>query len=214
MGHISGVSCRFFYVKGEIKDLFKKLKEKTLYYAKSPLGPWALFANSFAESSFFPIPPDLLQMALSFLKPKKSFSYAFISSIASTIGGILGYLIGLYLMEVVGFPVLRFYNLMDKFELVKKMYLEKDVLIVFTAAFTPIPYKLITITAGAVKLNIVNFVIASFVGRSTRFFGVATIIYFFGEKTRKFLEKYLNLLSIIFFLLLVLGFLVIKYLVK
>lgn len=194
--------------------MFKRLKEKTLYYAKSPLGPWALFANSFAESSFFPIPPDLLQMALSFLKPKKSFSYAFISSLASTLGGILGYLIGLYLMEVVGFPVLRFYNLMDKFELVKKMYLEKDVLIVFTAAFTPIPYKLITITAGAVKLNIINFVIASFVGRSTRFFGVATIIYFFGEKTKGFLEKYLNLLTIIFFLLLVLGFLVIKYLVN
>lgn len=194
--------------------MFKKLKEKTLQYAHSPLGGWALFANSFAESSFFPIPPDMLQMALSFLKPKKSFNYALISTIASTLGGVAGYLIGLYLMELIGFPVLRFYNLMDKFEVVKRMYIEKDVLVVFTAAFTPIPYKLITITAGAVKLNILNFIAASFVGRAARFFLVATAIYFFGEKVKGFLEKYLNILTILFFVLLILGFVVIKYLVK
>jgi len=194
--------------------LFKKLKEKTLQYAHSPVGGWVLFANSFAESSFFPIPPDMLQMALSFLKPKKSFNYALVSAIASTLGGIAGYMIGLYLMELIGFPVLRFYNLMDKFEVVKRMYIEKDVLVVFTAAFTPIPYKLITITAGAVKLNIFNFILASLVGRSARFFMVATAIYFFGEKVKGFLEKYLNLLTILFFILLILGFVAIKYLVK
>lgn len=194
--------------------MFKKLKEKTLQYAHSPVGGWVLFANSFAESSFFPIPPDMLQMALSFLKPKKSFNYALVSAIASTLGGIAGYMIGLYLMELIGFPVLRFYNLMDKFEVVKRMYIEKDVLVVFTAAFTPIPYKLITITAGAVKLNIFNFILASLVGRSARFFMVATAIYFFGEKVKGFLEKYLNLLTILFFILLILGFVAIKYLVK
>ncbi len=194
--------------------MFNKLKEKTLHYAHSPVGGWVLFGNSFAESSFFPIPPDMLQMALSFLKPKKSFYYAFLSTVASTLGGVFGYIIGLYLMELIGFPVLKFYNLMDKFDIVKRMYMEKDVLVVFTAAFTPIPYKLITITAGAVKLNIFNFVIASFVGRAARFFLVATAIYFFGERVKGFLEKYLNILTVLFFVLLVLGFVAIKYLVK
>jgi len=194
--------------------LFDKLKEKTLSFAHSPMGSWFLFLNSFTESSFFPVPPDMLQMALSFLKPKNSFKYAIISTIASTLGGIAGYLIGLYLMEFIGFPILKLYNLMDKFELVKKMYMEKDVLVVFTAAFTPIPYKLITITAGAVQLNIVNFIAASFVGRAARFFLVATAIYFFGERVKGFLEKYLNLLTILFFVLLILGFIAVKYLIK
>jgi membrane protein YqaA with SNARE-associated domain len=117
-------------------------------------------------------------------------------------------------MEFIGFPILKLYNLMDKFELVKKMYMEKDVLVVFTAAFTPIPYKLITITAGAVQLNIVNFIAASFVGRAARFFLVATAIYFFGERVKGFLEKYLNLLTILFFVLLILGFIAVKYLIK
>lgn len=194
--------------------MLKKLKDKILQYAYSPVGDRVLFLNSFAESSFFPIPPDLLQMALSFLRPKKSFYYALLSTVASTLGGIAGYFIGLYLMELIGFPILRFYNLMDKFELAKKMYMEKDVLVVFTAAFTPIPYKLITITAGAVKLNITNFILASLVGRAARFFLVASAIYFFGNSVKGFLEKYLNLLTILFFILLLLGFLVINYLVK
>lgn len=194
--------------------MFRKLKEKTLAYAKSPMGTWALFVNSFTESSFFPIPPDLLQMALSFFKPKSSFKYAFISTIASALGGIAGYLIGMYLMDLIGYPIIEFYNMMDKYEIVKKMYMEKDVLIVFTAAFTPIPYKLITITAGATQINFINFVLASIVGRAARFFLVALAIYHYGEKIKPFLEKYLNLLTVLFFILLVLGFVVIKYLVR
>lgn len=194
--------------------MFKKLKEKILHYAERKHGSFILFINSFTESSFFPIPPDLLQMALSFIKPKKSLYYAFLSTIASTLGGVFGYIIGVYLMNYIGLPIINLYNLQSQFETVKTMYAEKDVWIVFTAAFTPIPYKLITITAGAVRLNFFNFVIASAIGRAMRFFLVGFSIYFFGEKVKPFLQRYLNLLTVLFFILLVLGFLVIKYIVK
>ncbi|MCX7991287.1 MAG: DedA family protein [Proteobacteria bacterium] len=194
--------------------MFKKLKEKILHYAEKKHGSAILFLNSFTESSFFPIPPDLLQMALSFINPRKSIFYAFLSTIASVLGGILGYFIGVYLMDYIGMPIINFYKLQSQFETVKGMYYEKDVWIVFTAAFTPIPYKLITITAGAVRLNIINFILASAIGRAMRFFLVGLSIYFFGEKVKPVLVKYLNLLTILFFVLLVLGFVVIKYLVK
>ncbi len=194
--------------------MFNKLKEKIVHYAERKHGSAILFLNSFTESSFFPIPPDLLQMALSFINPKKSIFYAFLSTVASVLGGVLGYFIGVYLMDYIGMPIINFYKLQEQFETVKKMYYEKDVWIVFTAAFTPIPYKLITITAGAVSLNLINFIIASAVGRAMRFFLVGLSIYFFGERVKPFLAKYLNLLTVLFFILLVLGFVVIKYIVK
>lgn len=194
--------------------MFERLKERIIHYAEKKHGSAILFLNSFTESSFFPIPPDLLQMALSFINPKKSIFYAFLSTIASVLGGILGYLIGVYLMDYIGMPIINLYKLESQFELVKKMYYEKDVWIVFTAAFTPIPYKLITITAGAVRINFLNFIIASFIGRAMRFFLVGFAIYFLGEKVKPFLSKYLNLLTVIFFIILILGFIIIKYLVK
>ncbi len=194
--------------------MFNKLKDKILHYAEKKHANWVLFLNSFTESSFFPIPPDLLQMALSFIKPKRALWYALLSTIASTLGGVLGYIIGVYLMDYVGWPIINLYKLEAQYEVVKKMYAEKDVWIVFTAAFTPIPYKLITITAGAVKLNLFNFIVASAIGRALRFFLVGFSIYFLGEKVKPFLQKYLNLLTILFFILLVLGFVVIKYIIK
>jgi membrane protein YqaA with SNARE-associated domain len=191
--------------------LLKKLYDWVLHWAHTPYGTWALFILAVVESSFFPIPPDVLLIALAISIPAKSFRYAFICSIGSVIGGLFGYLIGYGFMDVVGFRIIEFYNMHNQYESLKISYEKSDVFIVFIAAFTPIPYKLITITAGAFHINILAFAVASIVGRSARFFLVSTLIYYFGPSIRKFIDKYFNLLTIIFTILLVLGFIVIKY---
>lgn len=195
--------------------LLRKLYDWVLSWAHKKHSSTALFILAFAESSFFPIPPDILQIALSVSKPKKSFFYAFISSIGSILGGIFGYFIGLklwYLLKdfffsyIPGFTPEIFNILQTKYELY-------NFWIVFTAGFTPIPYKIITISAGLFGVSFLMFVIASTISRSARFFIVASLIYFFGPKIKEFIDKYFNLLTLIFIILLVGGFIVIKYLV-
>ncbi len=155
------------------KHILRRVYDWVLHWAHTPYGTWALFMLAFTESSFFPIPPDVLLIALAISIPAKSFRYAFICSSGSVIGGLFGYLIGYHLMDIVGFPVIKFYNMQEQYEMVKHSYERHDAMIVFIAAFTPIPYKLITITAGAFKINIFTFAIASIVGRSARFYIVA-----------------------------------------
>ena len=196
------------------RNIIRRLYDWVLHWAHLPYGRWALFILAFAESSFFPIPPDVLLIALSLSIPLKAFRFAFICSLGSVIGGLFGYFIGYQLMDILGFPVLEFYGIMDKYELVRKSYEENNALIVFIAAFTPIPYKLITITAGAFKLNIFTFTAASVIGRSARFYMVAWLIHRYGEKIKDFIDGYFNLLTIIFTALLILGFIVVKLFVQ
>ena len=194
--------------------LLRKLYDWVLSWAHKRHSSAALFILAFAESSFFPIPPDILQIALSVSKPKKSFFYALISSAGSVLGGIFGYFIGLKLWSflkdfffsyIPGFTPEIFNILQAKYELY-------NFWIVFTAGFTPIPYKIITISAGLFGISFLMFIIASTVSRSMRFFIVASLIYFFGPKIKKFIDKYFNLLTIIFIILLVGGFIAVKYL--
>lgn len=194
------------------KHILKRLYEWVLQWAHTPYGIWALFILAFTESSFFPIPPDVLLIALAISIPAKSFRYALICSAGSVIGGLLGYFIGWQLMDFIGFPIINFYGIMDKYEIVRRSYEDHNALIVFTAAFTPIPYKLITITAGAAKINIITFTIASMIGRSARFFLVAWLIHRFGQRIKEFIEKYFNILTVIFTVLLLLGFIVVRLL--
>ena len=189
----------------------KKLYDWVLHWAHTPYGVPALFGISFAESSFFPVPPDVLQIALSISRPAKSFYYAFISAIGSVLGGILGYGIGLFLMDIIGWPILRMYGLQTKYEIVQALFQKYDAWAVAIAGFTPIPYKLFTIASGAFDIHFGVFVIASVLSRSARFFIVATLIYFFGRPIKAFIEKYFNLLTFVFFALLIGGFLAIKY---
>jgi membrane protein YqaA with SNARE-associated domain len=181
-----------------------------LYWAKTPYGTWALFILAFSESSFFPIPPDVLLIALSVVLPKKSLRYALVCSVGSILGGCFGYLIGWQFMATIGDAIIRFYGLIDKYEYIQQLYSLYDAWVVGIAGFTPIPYKVFTITAGAFRINFAVFLIASAVSRSARFFIVGGLIYLFGPKIESFIERYFNPLAIAFVILLILGFVVIK----
>jgi membrane protein YqaA with SNARE-associated domain len=192
--------------------LIRRLYNWVLHWAETPYGPIALFLLSFAESSFFPIPPDVLLIALAISIPARSFRYALNCSIASVLGGLFGYGIGVFLMDSIGMRILDLYGFMDKYEYVQDLYMRHDAWAVGIAGFTPIPYKVFTISAGAFKISLPVFILASAISRSLRFFIVATLIYFYGKKIRTFIEKYFNLLTIIFSVLLIGGCGLIKYL--
>jgi membrane protein YqaA with SNARE-associated domain len=186
--------------------LLKTLYNWVLHWAHTPYGTPALFGISFAESSFFPVPPDVLQIALSISRPKRSFFYASVSSVASVLGGMAGYAIGVYLMSLIGWPILRFYGLEAQYDQVKILFQKYDAWAIAIAGFTPIPYKLFTIASGAFSIHFGVFVIASLLSRSARFFLAGLLIYFFGESIKGFIDRYFNLLTLIFFALLILGF--------
>lgn len=190
--------------------LHRRLYDWTLHWAHTPYGSIALFALAFCESSFFPIPPDVLLMALAFSLPKKSFKYAAICSVGSILGGCFGYFIGYQLLEHIGLPILNLYGITDKFNLVKERYSANAFAAVAVAGFTPIPYKVFTIAAGVCKVNIWTFILASAVSRSGRFFIIAGLTYLFGSKIKGFIDKYFNLISIAFVILLIAGFLIVK----
>jgi membrane protein YqaA with SNARE-associated domain len=192
--------------------LVKRLYDWVLRWAETPYGTWALFILAFCESSFFPIPPDVLLIALSVALPRRSLKYALVCSAGSLLGGCFGYLIGYQLMASIGDPIIRFYGLFEKYEYIQSLYARYDAWAVGIAGFTPIPYKVFTITAGAFRINFMVFLIASAVSRSARFFLVGGLIYIFGPKIQSFIERYFNILAVVFVILLVLGFILIKYL--
>jgi membrane protein YqaA with SNARE-associated domain len=191
--------------------LIKKLYDWVLHWAETPYAVPALFILAFAESSFFPVPPDVLLIALAISIPKKAFKFALICMLGSVIGGVLGYGIGLYGYESVGKPIVDFYHGQEVMELIKTKYDQHGFLGILIAAITPIPYKVFTIASGVFKFDFWLFTLASIIGRSTRFFIVAGLIWKFGSPIKNFIEKYFNLLSILFIILLAGGFLLIKY---
>jgi membrane protein YqaA with SNARE-associated domain len=189
----------------------KKLYDWVLHWAETPYAVPALLILAFAESSFFPIPPDVLLITLAIAIPRKSFKYAVICTAGSVLGGMLGYVIGMELMDAIGMPILTFYGATEQYEHIQGLYRQYDAWAVSMAGFTPIPYKVFTIAAGAFKIDFLVFVLASVAGRGGRFFLVAGFIYFFGPSIKNFIDKYFNLLTFIFFILLILGFILIKY---
>ena len=194
--------------------LLRRLYEWVLSWANKKYSSLALFILAFAESSFFPIPPDVLQIALSVSKPKKSFFYAFVSSLGSILGGIFGYFIGLklwYLLKDFFFTYVPGFT-PEVFSLIQAKYNLYNFWIVFTAGFTPIPYKIITISAGLFGISFAMFIIASTISRSARFFLVAALIHFHGPKIKEFIDKYFNSLTILFLILFIMGFVAIKLL--
>lgn len=188
----------------------RRLYEWVLGWADRPTGPVALFSLSFAESFFFPIPPDPLLMALALGRPKRAYWFALLTTIGSVLGGIGGYYIGLMLFEQFGRPVLEFYGAMGKFEQVGELYRENLVLALGTAGFTPIPYKVFTIAAGAFVIPLLPFIVVSAVSRGLRFFLVAALIHRFGAPVKAFIDRYFNLLTVVFVVLIVLGFYVVR----
>lgn len=192
----------------------RNIYDWVLHWADTPYGLLALALIAFAESSFFPVPPDPLLIALCLGSLKKSWRFAFTTSAASVAGGMLGYLIGFGIWEAIdsfffryvpGFTESLFETVMNNFHLHGFWY-------VFAAGFTPIPYKVFTIASGVFKLNFFLFVLASSISRSLRFFLVAGLFRKFGPGIKNFIDKYFNLLAILFFLLLFGGFLIVKFL--
>lgn len=214
--------------------MIKRLYEWVLHWAQTPYAIPALIVLAFAESSFFPIPPDALLIVLCLGMTPKSFHYAAYCTIGSVLGGILGYYIGFAAYDFIGVRIIEFYGLQEKMIWLAGRYSEVGVMALFVAGFTPVPYKLFTIATGmfdAVSIGsaagatlsslkveglkamgLPTFVLVSSISRAARFFLVAALIYFFGDKIKLFVDKYFNLLTIAFMILLVLGFIVVKYL--
>jgi len=193
----------------------RRLYDWVLSWADSPFGTAGLAGISFAESSFFPIPPDVLQIALSVARPTRSYLYAAVSTVASVAGGILGWLIGWGLwqaMEPWFFGYVPGFS-REKFEYVETLYRGNAFLAIFAAAFTPIPYKVFTIAAGVCSVPLPVLVAASALGRGARFFIVATVTYFGGRAAKKMLDKYLELVTILLLVAIVAGFAAIKFLI-
>jgi membrane protein YqaA with SNARE-associated domain len=196
----------------KIRDFLFSLKLWVENFADKPYAGIALFIIAFAESSFFPIPPDVLLIAIALLKPRLSFRYALICSIGSVLGGMFGYLIGFQFYELIGKKIIEFYHLQQQYDAVKTMYDKNAFVAIAIAGFTPIPYKVFTIAAGAFQVSFPTLVIASALSRPARFFLVGGLIYFFGPRVKTFIDKYFDWLTIAFVILLILGFVLIKYL--
>ena len=191
--------------------MIRRLYDWVLSWADTRYGVPALAVVSFIESSFFPVPPDPLLMALSLGKPKRSFRYAAVCSVMSVLGGIVGYLIGWGIWELVSDYFFTYLFSQETFLYVSGKYEENAFMAILGAAFTPIPYKVFTISAGVFKISLPILIAASVIGRSARFFLEAGLIFFYGVRIKSFIDKYFNLLITLFFVLLVLGFLVVKF---
>ena len=180
-------------------------------WAETKRAEQALGVIAFAESSFFPIPPDPLLIAMVMARPIHFLRHATICTLASVLGGIAGYGIGVALFSTIGTWIVHTYGLEEEFIHIGTRYVDNAFLTVFAAAFTPIPYKLITIAGGVFKINFLMFVVASIIGRGMRFFLVAFLVHQLGRRYKDVIEKYIDLLSIIFVVLIVLGFVTLKY---
>ncbi len=198
----------------EKPNWLKRLYHWVLHWADTPHGLTALVVLAFIESSFFLIPPDVLLIALCMGAPRRSLKFAFWCSLGSVAGGALGYLIG-YAAEPLGrwfiIDVLGYSAAWDK---VAELYGQNAFLAILTAAFTPIPYKVFTIAAGVFheQVSLGTLLAASAIGRSGRFFLVAGAIFFFGPPIKRLLDKYLEIFTVVFMVLLIGGFVLIKYL--
>lgn len=193
------------------RKVIRRLYGWVVGWAETRRAEQALAGIAFAESSFFPIPPDPLLIAMVMAKPTHFLRHATICTVASTFGGVFGYLIGLMLFSTVGTWIIETYHLQEEFVHIGTRYEENALLTVFTAAFTPIPYKLITVAAGVFQINFVMFVFGSLIGRGMRFFLVAFLMHHLGRRYKDSIEKYIDILSVAFVALLILGFLALKY---
>ena len=205
----------------EKPNIIRRMYDWVLHWANTKYALPALFILAFAVSSFFPVPPDVLLIAMAVSVPSKAFRYALVCTLGSVTGGMFGYLIGYELWysnsgDFSGFANVFFHYIPgfteELFFKVSKMYEENAFLAVFTAGFTPIPYKVFTITGGVCKINFLTFILASSIGRAMRFFLVSAIIFKFGAPIKSWIEKYFNLVAIVFTVLLIAGFAVVKYL--
>jgi membrane protein YqaA with SNARE-associated domain len=192
--------------------MLQRLYNRLIDLAAGPNALWALIAVAFAESSFFPIPPDVVLIPMMLARPRAAWRLAAICTLVSVAGGMLGYAIGYWGFDLIGRPILEFYGAMPRYEALKAGFDRWGVWIIIIKGMTPIPYKLVTITSGALRFDFAAFVGASIVSRSLRFFLLALLLWWFGPAVRDFIEKRLMLVTSVFAACLVGGFVVLRYL--
>lgn len=193
--------------------MLRRLYDRTMVLASRRHAIWVLAGISFAESSFFPLPPDVLLIPMVLAARERAFRFAAVCTVASVLGGIFGYFIGYALFEAVARPILDLYGYVEKFADFQALYNEWGAWIVFTAGLTPIPYKVFTIASGVSQLDFTVFVVGSTLSRGLRFFLVAGLLWYWGEPIRDFIERYLGPLTITFCVLLLGSFVLLKYVV-
>lgn len=189
----------------------RKIYDAVFHLSKDNGAMYWLFAVAFIESSFFPIPPDVMLIPMILAAPDKAWKIAGVATVGSVIGAYFGYAIGFYFFQLIAEPLLSFYGYLDKFNSFKNLYNQYGAWIVFGAGITPFPYKIITIASGVVHTNLLVFTVASIIARGMRFFLVAWLLKKYGEAMREFIEKNLGWLSVVFLLLLIGGFAAIKF---
>ncbi len=192
--------------------MLKKLYEWTLAKAAHPHAERWLAGLSFAESSFFPIPPDVVLAPMCLSRPEKSLRYAFICTVASVLGALLGYAIGYFLLESIGEPILEFYGVVEEFETFKANFNAYGWIIVLLAGFTPLPFKVITIAAGATAMPLYILIFASIIARAARFFLVAILLWKFGPPMKKWIDENFALATTLVGILFIGGFAAVKLL--
>lgn len=192
--------------------MLKRLYEWTLDKAAHPHAERWLAGISFAESSFFPIPPDAMLLPMCLSRPERAFRYAFICTVASVLGALLGYAIGYFLFETIGQPILNFYGLGEDFAGFSEQFNDQGWIIVLLAGFTPLPFKVITIAAGATMMPLYILIGAAIISRAARFFLVAALLWKFGEPVKRLIDKHFALVTTVVGILAVCGFLAIRYL--
>ncbi|MGD9869091.1 MAG: YqaA family protein [Hyphomicrobiales bacterium] len=192
--------------------MLRALYDRTMQLSAHPRAGWLLALVAFIESSVFPIPPDVMLIPMVMANRARAWAYAAMCTVASVLGGIAGYAIGLFLFEALGKPLLDFYGYAEAFARFAAQYNDYGAWIVFIAGVTPFPYKVITIASGATHLDFLVFVIASVAARGLRFFIVAGLLYWFGPPVREFIERRLGLMFTLFVILLIGGFVAIRFL--
>lgn len=197
---------------GSARNPIRRLYDWVVAWADRPSGPAALGAVAVAESVFFPIPPDVLLIPLCLGRPRKAFRFALLCTAGSVVGGVLGYWVGSTLYDTVGRAILEMYGYMDFYRAVGEAYQRNLTWTLGAAGFTPIPFKVFTIAAGGFKVSLAAFLAVSTASRAGRFFLVAGLLRVFGEPIRDFIDRWFNLLTLVFAALLVGGFVVVKWL--
>ena len=192
--------------------MMRRMYDWMMGMAGSPRAPWALGVVSFIESSFFPIPPDVMLIPMVLRDRSKAWWYATIATVTSVAGGILGYAIGYFFFEAIGKPILNFYGREHALDSFIQFVHEYGVEAVIIKGMTPIPFKVVTIAAGVAKMDFLAFIGASIIARAMRFYLVAGLLYFFGQPIREFIERRLTLVTTVFVVVLVGGFVAVKYL--
>lgn len=191
--------------------MLRSLYKWTLSLAARPWAPWALGTVSFTESSFFPIPPDVMLVPMALARPERAYFYATITTITSVLGGVLGYVIGALLFESIGIRVIEFYGMTEKAAAFRTLFAEHGHWTIMIAGFTPVPFKMITIISGFAGYDIWMFILLSLLTRGARFFLLAALLHHFGAWIRDIIDRHFALLTSAVACIGILGFVALRY---